>query len=98
MKSHSRQLLHFLESLWWDHLFYYLDLFRVSLDSPVLHKETQQLTGGDAKHAFLQVEMQVHLEQSGESLLQILDEGPCLPRFYHDVVDVGLSVPPELLA
>ena len=49
------------------------------------------------EHALLWVEPQIHLAQASEGLLQVLNQGSRRWRLYHDVVDVGFSVSPELL-
>ena len=69
-RSHpTSQLLHFLEGLWWTHVFNGLHLFWVGLNPPMGHQETQQLAERDAKHAFLRIEPQVHLAKAFKGLL-----------------------------
>ena len=92
------ELLHLSEGLRWPHVFDCPDLLWVRPDPPMRPEETQQLAGGGAKHTFLRVEPQIYLAQAGKSLLQIPNEGPSLSRFYHNVLNVGLRIPPGILA
>src|SRR3954469_23763712 len=62
------------------------------------YEEAQELARGDAKHTFLRVESQVYCVEAREGLLQVLYQGLGLPRFYHNVINVGFDILSELQA